>query len=68
MKSKTTTRLIGLVGILISVACIALLGRSIDFSKTWEVIRQVNPLMVVAMMAIYLLTFPLRSMRWRIMM
>ena len=68
MKSKTTTRLIGLVGILISVACIALLGRSIDFSKTWEVIRQVNPLMVLAMMAIYLLTFPLRSMRWRIMM
>lgn len=68
MKSKYTRRIVFVLGILISVVCLIFLGRHIDFSKSFEVIRGVHPLMFLAIIAIYLLTFPLRSLRWRIMM
>jgi len=68
MKSKIARRIMLAVGIAVSVVCIILLGRHIDFSKSMDVIRGVHPLMFVAVMAIYLLTFPLRSLRWKLMM
>lgn len=68
MKGRLASRLIGVAGILISVVSIWLLSRSIDFAQTWEVIRKINPLFVPVLMGVYLLTFPLRSLRWRYMM
>ncbi|MFN9800135.1 MAG: lysylphosphatidylglycerol synthase transmembrane domain-containing protein, partial [Bacteroidota bacterium] len=68
MNRKITSRLIGLSGIIVSVLCIWLLSKSIDFRQTWRVIQEVNPLFIPALMGIYLLTFPLRSIRWRYMM
>jgi len=68
MNRKLTSRLIGLSGIVVSALCIWLLNKSINFDQTWLVIQEVNPLFVPALMGIYLLTFPLRSLRWRYMM
>lgn len=53
-----------LVSTLIPLALVAVATRNVDWAGTWAALRATSVPLVAAALAIYYLTFPLRSARW----
>jgi uncharacterized protein (TIRG00374 family) len=43
-------------------------GLDIDLAKTWEYMRGANPVLMLAGLVVFYLTFPLRAIRWRLLL
>jgi len=53
-----------LVSTLIPIALVALAARNVDWAGTWATLQRTGVPLVVAALAVYYVTFPLRSARW----
>lgn len=52
----------------IAIIAFALHGLDIDLALTWQHIRQANPWLLLLGLGIFYLTFPLRALRWRMLL
>lgn len=50
------------------VLAFALFKLNIDWSRLWDSVKQANPLFFVAAFLIYYASFPIRGLRWRILL
>lgn len=57
-----------IIGLTISLACMAYVMRELDFGELWRLAKGVNPLYYLAVMALMALSFWVRSYRWRLLM
>jgi len=59
-----------LISFLIAIAIIVFLFTQfrIDVVRTWETVTSANPLLVLLAFAVYYSTFPVRGLRWRILL
>lgn len=59
-----------LISLGIAIAIIVFLFRGLDINpaETWQEMRRVNPWLYLLAFAIFYLTFPLRAMRWRVLL
>lgn len=59
-----------LVSLALSLAIITFVFRGLDINlaETWQQMRQVNPLLYVLAFAAFYLTFPIRALRWRMLL
>lgn len=55
-------------GLAIAIVVFAFRGLDIDIAQTWNYMRSANPLMLVLGLAVFYLTFPLRALRWRMLL
>ena len=55
-------------GIAIAIVIFAFRGLNIDLAQTWQYIRKVNPWMLLLGLSVFYLTFPLRALRWRLLL
>lgn len=55
-------------GLAIAIVIFALRGLDIDLATTWQHMRQANPWLLLAGLGIFYLTFPLRALRWRVLL
>jgi glycosyltransferase 2 family protein len=55
-------------GLAIAIVLFALRGLDIDLTLTWQYIRQVNPWMLLLGLGVFYTTFPLRALRWRLLL
>jgi glycosyltransferase 2 family protein len=65
---KYKTQLIGLFGILVSVASIVYLMQKVDFSAAFAAMGKINWAYPLLMVAIYLTSFLVRTWRWQLML
>lgn len=56
------------IGLAISLACLAYVLRELDFSTLWRLAEGVNPLYYAAVSAMMALSFWMRSIRWRLLL
>lgn len=59
--------IVGVLGIIISVVCIAYLAIYFDFQKAFITISEVQVWYVIGMVGVYLSTFVFRTWRWKLM-
>ncbi|RRR74034.1 MAG: UPF0104 family protein [Candidatus Viridilinea halotolerans] len=55
-------------GLAIAIVLFALRGLNIDLNETWIYLRQVNAWMLLLGLAVFYITFPLRALRWRMLL
>ncbi|WP_129671657.1 lysylphosphatidylglycerol synthase transmembrane domain-containing protein [Candidatus Chloroploca sp. Khr17] len=55
-------------GLAIAIVVFVFSGLNIDVRQTWQYIQQVNPWMLVLGFLIFYLTFPMRALRWRLLL
>ncbi|NTU81546.1 MAG: flippase-like domain-containing protein [Chloroflexales bacterium] len=55
-------------GLAIAIVIFAFRGLNIDVSLTWQYIRQANPWMLLLGLGVFYLTFPMRALRWRLLL
>jgi uncharacterized protein (TIRG00374 family) len=58
-------KFVGIAGILISIAALYFLAQNIDIEASWQKIKMINPLFIVAAMALYITSFYFRALRWQ---
>jgi glycosyltransferase 2 family protein len=55
----------GVLGLLIGLACVAILLRQVDLKQSWHALGRMNgPFMLVPLL-VFLINLPLRALRWR---
>jgi uncharacterized protein (TIRG00374 family) len=59
------TRIKTLLGLALSLACLAYVLRELDFAQLWSLAREVSPLYVLALNALYALSLVIRTWRWQ---
>ena len=59
-----------LISLALSVAIILFVFRGLDINlaETWQQMRQVNPLLYLLAFAAFYITFPIRALRWRMLL
>lgn len=55
-------------GLALAIVVFAFRGLNIDLARTWLYIRQANPWMLLLGMGVFYTTFPLRALRWRMLL
>lgn len=55
-------------GLALAIVIFALRGLNIDLATTWSYMRQANPLVLLLGLGVFYCTFPLRAMRWRMLL
>ncbi|HMQ29951.1 MAG TPA: lysylphosphatidylglycerol synthase transmembrane domain-containing protein [Chloroflexaceae bacterium] len=55
-------------GLAIAIVIFAFRGLEIDLARTWQYIRQVNGWMLLLGLCVFYTTFPLRALRWRLLL
>lgn len=55
-------------GLAIAIVIFVLRGLEIDLATTWQYMRQANPWLLLAGLGIFYVTFPLRALRWRVLL
>jgi uncharacterized protein (TIRG00374 family) len=65
---KHAKKIIGLLGILFSIIAVYIIAGRIDFSKTAGLIKEVNPLLFLLLIVVYLSTYLFRTIRWKLML
>ncbi len=55
-------------GLVFAIVIFALRGQNIDVGQTWEYMRGANPWLMLMGMAVFYTTFPLRAIRWRMLL
>lgn len=55
-------------GLALAIVIFAFRGLQIDVSQTWAYIRQVNGWMLLLGLCVFYTTFPLRALRWRLLL
>jgi uncharacterized protein (TIRG00374 family) len=68
MNKQLIKRLIGIIGILLSIALIWLIVKKYDLKQSWDIIKTASPGFYVAMILVYLSTFYFRALRWKCML
>ncbi|MDW7694808.1 lysylphosphatidylglycerol synthase transmembrane domain-containing protein [Flammeovirgaceae bacterium SG7u.111] len=68
MKSGLTKKIIGVFGILVSIAALVYLSRKIDFSEAISLLKEVPAYYFVLLPVVYLTTFFVRAWRWKLML
>jgi uncharacterized protein (TIRG00374 family) len=56
----------GIIGMLIGLACVALLLRQVDLKQSWNALGRLNGPLLLIPIAVFLLNLPLRAWRWRL--
>jgi glycosyltransferase 2 family protein len=59
---------VAIAGILLSVALLIWVFHDVEFGKVWEHIRAARPLPFLAAVALATLTFPIRALRWQVIL
>jgi glycosyltransferase 2 family protein len=54
-----------LVGVLVSLVCIGLLSRQVDLAHSWKALTQLDAVVLLVPLAVFLLNIPLRALRWQ---
>ena len=54
----------GVIGILIGLACVALLLKQVDLKQSWNALGRLNGPLLLIPVAVFLLNLPLRAWRW----
>jgi uncharacterized protein (TIRG00374 family) len=55
-------------GLAFAIVVFALRGQNIDVGQTWEYMRGANPWLMLLGLAVFYTTFPLRALRWRMLL
>jgi uncharacterized protein (TIRG00374 family) len=55
-------------GLAFALVVFAFRGLNIDVAQTWQYIRAANPWMLLLGLTVFYLTFPLRAIRWRMLL
>jgi uncharacterized protein (TIRG00374 family) len=55
-------------GLALAIVIFALRGLNIDLATTWAYMRQANPWLLAAGFGVFYLTFPVRAIRWRMLL
>lgn len=55
-------------GLALAIVIFALRGLDINLSATWQYMRQANPWLLLSGLGVFYLTFPLRALRWRMLL
>lgn len=55
-------------GLVFAIVIFALRGQNIDVGQTWEYMRGANPWLMLMGLAVFYTTFPLRAIRWRMLL
>ena len=55
-------------GLAFALVVFAFRGLNIDVSQTWEYMRGANPWLMLLGLAVFYTTFPLRALRWRLLL
>ncbi|MEI7645601.1 MAG: lysylphosphatidylglycerol synthase transmembrane domain-containing protein [Chloroflexales bacterium] len=55
-------------GLAFAIVIFAFRGLNIDVGQTWEYMRGANPWLLLLGLAVFYTTFPLRAMRWRLLL
>jgi uncharacterized protein (TIRG00374 family) len=55
-------------GLALAIVIFALRGLNIDLATTWAYMRQANPWLMLLGLGVFYLTFPLRALRWRMLL
>ncbi len=55
----------GIVGLLIGLACLAILLRQVDLKQSWKALGHLNGPFLFVPLAVFLLNLPLRALRWQ---
>ncbi len=55
-------------GLALAIVLFALRGLDIDLAATWQHIRQANPWLLLLGLGVFYITFPLRALRWRMLL
>jgi uncharacterized protein (TIRG00374 family) len=56
----------GAVGILIGLACVAILLRQVDLRESWTTLGRLNGTFLLIPLAVFFLNLPLRAWRWQL--
>jgi uncharacterized protein (TIRG00374 family) len=67
-KSLRNPRTLISFGLAIAIVVFALRGLNIDIADVWQYIRGANPWLLLAGFLIFYCTFPLRALRWRMLL
>ena len=57
-----------LIGLTVSLACLAYVLREVDFTQLWRLVRQINPVYILAVNVFLGLSLWVRCLRWRILL
>ena len=57
-----------MIGLVVSLACLAWFLKDVDFTRLWELARGINPLYALSSLALLCVTFWFRSLRWRVLL
>ena len=55
----------GILGLLIGLACLAILLRQVDLKQSWKALGHLNGPFLLVPLAVFLLNLPLRALRWQ---
>jgi glycosyltransferase 2 family protein len=55
-------------GLALAIVIFAFRGLNIDIGRTWQYIRQANPWMLLLAFCVFYTTFPIRALRWRLLL
>lgn len=55
----------GIVGLIIGLACLAILLRQVDLKQSWKALGHLNGPFLAVPLAVLLLNLPLRALRWQ---
>ena len=67
-KSLRNPRTLNSFALALAIILFIVRGLDIDLAKTWEYMRGANPALLLAGFAVFYLTFPLRAVRWRLLL
>ncbi|HJZ49935.1 MAG TPA: lysylphosphatidylglycerol synthase transmembrane domain-containing protein [Roseiflexaceae bacterium] len=67
-KSLRNPRTLISFGLAIAIILFVLRGLNIDVTKTWQYMRGANPWLLLLGLLVFYLTFPMRAVRWRLLL
>ena len=67
-KKKKVNSLIGFSGILISLGATWYIIEKFDIKGSWGIVKEASPLVIIFIVLVYLSTFGLRALRWKLML
>jgi ATP phosphoribosyltransferase-like protein len=67
-KSLRSPRTLISFGLAIAIIFFVLRGLNIDLARTWQYMRGANPWLMLLALLVFYLTFPVRAIRWRLLL
>src|SRR6476620_1143621 len=67
-KSLRNPRTLISFGLAIAIIFFLLRGLNIDLAKTWQYMRGADPWLMLLALVVFYLTFPMRAIRWRLLL